>query len=131
MPFHQIFYPLQITWTFNFGFTYAAIAFLYLRHFPETMLAKAAVVMGAIGMLTAIVDAGVLIWQCTPIAFVWDKSIAGGHCIDQNRAYTATSALILVLIFVLFFLPLPTIYGMQMSPTKKLGLTLTLSIGAL
>ena len=95
------------------------------------MLAKAAVVMGAIGMLTAIVDVGVLIWQCHPIAFVWDNSIPGGHCINQHRAYTAASALILVLIFVLFFLPLPTLYGMTKSPTKKLGLTLTLSMGAL
>lgn len=95
------------------------------------MLAKVAVVMGVIGMLTAIVDAGFLIWQCTPVAFVWNKSIPGGHCINQHRAYTTAASLILALVFVLFFLPLPTLYGMHMSTTKKLGLTLTLSMGAL
>lgn len=94
-------------------------------------MAKVATVMGVLGMLTAIADVGILIWQCTPIAFFWDWSIPGGHCINQQRAYTAAAVLIMVLVFVLFFLPLPTLYGLHVSSTKKLGLTLTLSMGAL
>lgn len=127
----QIFYPLQITWTMSFGFTYVAIALLYIRLFPETRLRKIAIVMGVIGGLAAISDVGILIWQCTPIAFFWDKSIPGGHCIEQSKTYVSCSAFVVVLTFILFLVPIPTIYGLHMTPMKKFGLVLTLSTGAL
>ena len=129
-PF-QFFFPLQILFVVNFTFTYVAIALLYIRLFPETKLRKAAMVMGIIGLLDGTADVVTLIWQCTPVAYFWDKSIPGGHCINQTLSYKIASAIIVVLISTLFFLPVPTIYSLHMSSAKKLGLAVTLSMGFL
>lgn len=87
--------------------------------------------MGVIGALDGIANVVILIWQCTPVAVFWDKSIPGGHCIKQKLTYKTNSAIIVVLISTLFFLPIPTIYSLHMSSAKKLGLAITLSMGFL
>ncbi len=129
--FPQYFYPLQITFAAAFGSNYVSIALQYVRLFPETTLRKASIWMGTIGGLHATITMGILIGQCTPVAYFWDKSIPGGRCIKQQLTYKTTSSHLVILVGILFLLPIPTILSLHMSPTKRWGLVLTFSLGAL
>ena len=68
---------------------------------------------------------GTATFHCTPAARFWDKSMKGS-CQDGNGAlYIAVAALDTALDLIVLFLPMPVIYQLHMSKSKK-----TLVLGA-
>ena len=62
------------------------------------------------------------ILQCHPIAFWWDKTIAGGTCFDVQSFYRAMCVPNLFTDIVVLGLPIGSIYKLQMRLAKKLSL---------
>ena len=73
----------------------------------------------------------VLIFQCTPIAFSWDRSIPHGHCIDTDNYYFVNGMLSMITILIVFCLPLPVLWRLHISNTKKWGLIFSFTVGSL
>ncbi|KAK2756095.1 hypothetical protein FQN54_005502 [Arachnomyces sp. PD_36] len=76
-----------------------------------------------------------LVFQCTPVAFFWDRTIPGGHCVDHgainNNALSVSNAATNVFTdFMILFLPLPMIWKLQLSWIRKAGLLLIFMLGA-
>jgi hypothetical protein len=71
------------------------------------------------------------IFQCWPVEYVWDKSIEGGHCVNQNALFQFWSVPNIATDTAMLVLPMPTIWNLQMSKIQKLGLTFTFLLGSM
>ncbi|KAL8677798.1 MAG: hypothetical protein Q9186_005805 [Xanthomendoza sp. 1 TL-2023] len=59
--------------------------------------------------------------HCRPFAYYWDRSIPGGHCVNDNLiGYTITSFNIVTDLIVLI-LPIPWLWGMNMAVPKRMA----------
>ena len=73
--------------------------------------------------------AGTCTWAfCSPIAYNWDTTIPGGHCIDRDALFLAVGIIDVIGDFLLFLLPLPTVWKLQVPRASKLGLLVIFSI---
>lgn len=70
------------------------------------------------------------IFQCTPRTKVWDVSVPG-HCIDQRAAEVASAAINTFSDFAILFLPIDTVWGLNMEKKKKMGILVILGAGLL
>ena len=72
----------------------------------------------------------VLLFQCKPFRFAWDKSIEGS-CIDTRRLYTVHTCLILVLDLCIVCAPLPHVRSLHTSRGTKGAVAGMLLLGGL
>ncbi|KAI1108349.1 hypothetical protein F5Y14DRAFT_92894 [Nemania sp. NC0429] len=109
-----------------------SILSLYLRIFPSrnirivTCVVMALVIANffASGLITGLTI-------CHPFAFKWDKTIPGGWCADFVAAYKYASVPNIIFDLVIAVLPLSTIYHLQVSKIRKLGIFITFLAGSL
>ncbi|KAH8178914.1 integral membrane protein [Sarocladium implicatum] len=71
-----------------------------------------------------------LIFACKPISMAWDIRV-GGECIDMAVLYIVTAAANICSDLVLFCLPIPMVYNLQIPRRQKLGLLFIFLIGSL
>jgi hypothetical protein len=72
-----------------------------------------------------------LIFACRPIAASWDLNLqAGAVCINRGAIYIATAVIGVVTDVLLIALPIPTVWGLQMSRKQKIGLTAMFGVGS-
>jgi high-affinity K+ transport system ATPase subunit B len=71
---------------------------IFLLRLTGTRKAIRHSISGLIAFTTALMLAIFItvIFQCLPIAYNWDTSIEGGHCVQQGAFYVATTVLTLV-----------------------------------
>lgn len=69
------------------------------------------------------------IFQCTPIAYVYDTSIPGGKCIDQGGFYVSTAALNLFTDIMVLSIPIIITWSLQMPLRRKLAVCVILCLG--
>jgi hypothetical protein len=69
--------------------------------------------------------------SCTPHSKIWDFTIPGGHCFDNTKWWTATASVNLVSDVVILLLPQTTIWNLQLSRAKKIGVSLVFAMGIL
>lgn len=62
---------------------------------------------------------------CTPIAYNWDKHIAGGYCADLNASYKWASVPNIITDGMMLVLPLPAVWRLGLTARQKWGLTVT------
>lgn len=105
-----------------------SILLLYLRLFPKTWLHKGSYVAAGLTVIWFIAQVIVFICQCTPVQSFWNMKIIG-HCIDENKFYAAGCSISMINIIAVFFLPLPIIWKLQISRSKKWSLMLAFCIG--
>jgi hypothetical protein len=120
-----------LIWTAVYAITYYSVLAWYIRVFPNTTLRKWSIYVGIGAGLFMISCFVVEIFQCTPIAFFWDRSIPGGHCVDRYRLYVSSSILHILTILLLFLMPVPTVWALQLTTSRKCGLIVVFSVGAL
>ncbi|CAK7216614.1 hypothetical protein SBRCBS47491_002887 [Sporothrix bragantina] len=72
-----------------------------------------------------------LIFQCTPIAFNWDRTIPGGHCVDQRLLFVSTSAFNIFTDLVVLGLPLYILADLKIRRRTKIGLIFIFLLGIL
>lgn len=73
----------------------------------------------------------VVIFQCTPVNFYWNRKIEGGHCINSNLFFVIITAMLPPLDAIVLGLAVPVVWNLQVSRTKQLGITFVLSVGLL
>lgn len=64
----------------------------------------------------------VLIFQCRPVAYAFNKSI-DGHCINFSDLRVATSTINILIDVVLLTLPLPVVWHLRVSRWQKLAIS--------
>ncbi|KAI5840097.1 hypothetical protein DFP73DRAFT_197025 [Morchella snyderi] len=68
-------------------------------------------------------------FQCSPINYIWDKSIEGGKCIDTKAFFISSAALNIVSDFVVLLLPIPMVWKLKINMKKKIALISLFSLG--
>lgn len=79
----------------------------------------------ALAIATLLTDA----FQCTPVQYFWDTTIAGGHCIEQRDFYVATAVMTLFTDLLVLSIPVIIIAGLQMPFRRKMAVCGVLCIG--
>jgi len=112
----------QITFACAITTTKLSLLFFYHRIFPVRTFTVISIITGIvmIGWCIALIFA--VAFSCSPIGYFWDKSIKGGHCINENNlSYGITAANIVTDITVLV-LPIPWLIHLQMKTSRKLAI---------
>ena len=73
----------------------------------------------------------VTIWQCTPLAAFWDKSIPGGHCFHSKAFWFSYSIINIATDVCILALPIRQILSLELATRDKLGLVGIFSVGIL
>ncbi|RYP10038.1 hypothetical protein DL765_008237 [Monosporascus sp. GIB2] len=66
---------------------------------------------------------------CIPRQMIWDKTMVGGHCINENNLYLAGTIVNLVSDVTILILPQKIIWGLNLSLKRKIGLSFVFAIG--
>lgn len=103
----------------------------YIRLFPTPRfkLAVYAVASFIIAWCPAIFFTDM--FQCSPVAFAWDKSIKGGRCINMLAFIRYIAVPIVLSDLAVLILPLPMIWQLHMTIRQKLALSGVFLLGSL
>ncbi|KAI9645415.1 hypothetical protein NHQ30_006154 [Ciborinia camelliae] len=126
-----IMYPIEILYISAFTFPKLSILCLYLKIFVTRITRNTTYILIAIVIGTWIAETTTAIFQCWPIQYIWNKSIVGGHCVNQDAMFQFWSIPNIVTDTAMLVLPMPTIWNLQTSLVQKLGLTFTFLLGSL
>jgi len=85
----------------------------------------------AITIMLAIATLFADIFQCTPVALAYDKTIKGGHCIRQGPFFYATSATNIFTDVLVVFLPFGILWDLKMPRKQKVAVGCILSLAGL
>ena len=66
---------------------------------------------------------------CRPITYRWNRSIQGGTCGNLEALDVLTGTFNLLLDICLVVMPMPILWGLKMSMSKKIALTGIFGIG--
>ncbi|KAL8666781.1 MAG: hypothetical protein Q9168_007417, partial [Polycauliona sp. 1 TL-2023] len=110
-----------------------SILFLYRRLFPRENTTRqwriSHATLGIISVMIAITTIFGVAFQCTPVAYAWDLTIPGGHCINfkvfarfVNLANMVTDLLILAL-------PMPIVWGLHLDVQRKVAVSAMFLLG--
>lgn len=121
----------SILYTVCLGTTKLSLLFLFLRISPGRFYRTCVLVM--IYTVVAYASSALIavIVQCTPIRMAWDLTITDGHCMDRPRLSFAGAVLNIAFDFVIFFLPMPTVWNLQLPWRQKLALMMVFGVGLL
>lgn len=99
--------------------------------FPPRWMRKAVRCVAAWTLAWTVSTFFVLAFQCSPVHFFWERETIVGICIDADTFYFISGLLSTITIVVVFLLPLPIIWKLQVSNLRKLGLAFSFTTGAL
>ncbi|KAI9727186.1 MAG: hypothetical protein M1834_008494 [Cirrosporium novae-zelandiae] len=71
------------------------------------------------------------IFQCSPIAYTWDKAIMDGTCFNQQAFYRYVSIPVIVTDVMIMILPLPFLWKLKVSTSQKIALTGVFILGSM
>ncbi|KAJ2902909.1 integral membrane protein [Zalerion maritima] len=100
-----------------------AIVFLYLRIFNWRGLMRNLAIL----LLVIIASTGVSLiitacLQCQPIAYWWDSSIEGGHCLNVQRFFHVQCIPGIILDLFIMALPVHTVWNLKLPVYKRIAL---------
>jgi hypothetical protein len=124
----QLVLPLQFLWVLSLSLSKISILLLYTRVFPVAHILYASYI--TIGLITAWAIATILVGCliCQPISMNWNPA-AGGSCGNQVLSFTVTGSINLVTDAIVLFLPMPTLYSLQLKNYKKFTLIGVFGLG--
>lgn len=106
---HQAFYCSILVYNVSLAFTKASILLQYRRVFQTRRFRFwcniVLVLVSIYGLWTTV--SGIL--ACWPIAYFWDKSIAGGNCLNEYASWFSNAGMNVITDFVIVLLPIPAI----------------------
>ena len=121
----------SVAWLVLYGISVAlsklAILLLYLRVFTAQMrtFTIVLILVGIIVIGTGIANTLIVIFQCSPVPYAWDKTIEGGKCINIP-AFARFMAIPNVLDgFVMLVMPIPLVWQLELGIQQKVALTAT------
>lgn len=78
-----------------------------------------------------VADTLVAVFECSPIAYYWDKAIKGGSCIDQDAFYRWNGVANLLIDFSILVLPMMMVWRLNLDTRSKITLSGVFLLGTL
>ncbi|KAF2186602.1 hypothetical protein K469DRAFT_449835, partial [Zopfia rhizophila CBS 207.26] len=108
-----------------------AILDMYLHIFVERWAKWTSYATGLVIILSCLVNIPVVIAQCIPIAYLWDKTIKGGKCHNIEAHFLYSSLPNIVTDVVMLVLPIPMILKLHTSRKVRVGIAATFLTGSI
>ena len=105
-----------------------AILLFYHRLFPSTTFRKVTYGIGTFVLLNLVSNFLAFLLQCLPVSSFWQPQIQH-HCITQDPFYLSVAALSLVSDVFILIMPMPMVWGLNISRQRKIGLSLVFLLG--
>lgn len=104
---------------------------MFLRRLESRSLVVNSLIWSSMTIVVGLFVAVLLvdIFQCHPVAYVYDMSIPGGKCIDQGAFYVSTAALNLFTDLMVLSIPIIITWGLQMPIRRKIAVCIILCLG--
>ncbi|KAI9653946.1 MAG: hypothetical protein M1831_005631 [Alyxoria varia] len=131
VPILKCIYVVEQFLMVGYTLTRISVLFIYLRAFTRRKIKILTwILMGLVNVnWVAFGIAGIL--QCWPVQFYWDRTIAGGTCVDIDRFYRSFSPPNIVIDILIIVLPIPAVWKLPISRLRKIGLTYVFGTGIL
>lgn len=102
-----------------------SILFFYVRVFTlrDARFKIALLVCASLSVGICVSQVIPTIFQCSPIAYSWNKTVVGGHCINVHVMWIVQDILFLVLDLYVVVLPLPMIWKLQVTRPEKIAIS--------
>ncbi|KAI4169569.1 MAG: hypothetical protein LQ343_005589 [Gyalolechia ehrenbergii] len=69
--------------------------------------------------------------MCTPLAYLWNRTIVGGYCFDINLFYRWSAFPNIATDVAMLILPIPVVWKLHTSRNIKVGLTIMFATGSM
>ncbi|KAL3465711.1 hypothetical protein BJX64DRAFT_285314 [Aspergillus heterothallicus] len=104
---------------------------LYLRLFPSPTLRTATITVATLTAIWGTVYTLINIFICNPRSYIWEQwdGEHSGKCMDQQAILISHAIINIVLDVVVIGLPLPTLLGLRLSASKKVGVCAMFVVG--
>jgi hypothetical protein len=123
-------YISTIFWAVELLLLKYSILCLYLRIFPNVWLKRAVFAFMAFTALFTLPLIGLAVFQCIPIYAIWDlEAQRTAKCIDWITVLRLTVVYEVIAETVLFSLPVPIVWKLQMKTSKKIQLMIFFGMG--
>ncbi|CAN9402319.1 unnamed protein product [Alternaria sp. RS040] len=112
-------------------FNKISVVCLYYRIFAITTKSFriACHIMNAWVIMTGFAFTIATVFQCTPIAAFWDKTISGARCFKNEPWWISYATVQITTDFMLLAMPFRRILGLSMGRAEKLGVALVFGTG--
>ena len=109
-----------------------SVLFFYRRIFPSNRFRTISIIIGIVTLAWFVLFIFLQFFTCVPLAYYWDKSIPGGHCIDDHIiAYYGTSPGDIATNIAILILPIPYLWNLQMHWQRRLAVIAIFFLGSL
>ena len=119
----------SLLWQLAMPFVKFSLLLLYVRLFPTPLIKRASAAIGTFVFAWMVVSTGVFIFACLPVQYYWDRTIAGGHCLNYDLFYIIMAALNTLTDVIVLLLPLNVVWNLTITRAKKIGLSIVFLIG--
>ena len=126
-----------MAWLILYGlciaFSKCAILLLYFRVFTASNkpFTISVYLVGVIVVATCIANTFGAIFQCSPVAYEWDKSIPDGKCIDELAFARYMTIPNVVTGAIMLVMPLPLSWRLNLTVSARIALTATILHGVM
>lgn len=122
---------IELFYTAAFTLPRLSILALYLRIFTTRIHRLAVYIIALIMVIFYITTVFLSFLKCHPLAYTWDLSVPGGHCINIDELYRWINMPNILIDIVIMVLPFPVIWRLHVSKAQKIGLTVTFLTGSM
>jgi hypothetical protein len=106
-----------------------SILLLYLRLFPSPPFILACRTIAGIMAAFLVWTVFGFMFMCMPVSYFWDRAIENGSCIDMRIVSFTNAPWNILTDFVLFTLPVKTLWKLDLPRRQKVGLVVLFTIG--
>ncbi|KAI2466651.1 hypothetical protein F4781DRAFT_404983 [Annulohypoxylon bovei var. microspora] len=121
-------YLYEIFWSIGVFSVKVGILMFYWRVFHTKAFRVSAIAVGSFSLMIFLVNFFTFVFQCTPIESFWYGNLE--DCIDRNAFYLASAIINVAGDIAVLTLPLPVVWRLHTSRSKKWSLSFLFLLGA-
>lgn len=124
-------YGSYLAYSTSITFTKLSIIATYVRIFPNGPLRYSIFAIGVVVIIFWITSVFCVIFTCIPIEAAWDYTIKNSKCIHILDYFYTAAGVNIATDLLLCFLPLPTIWKLQMPKAQRVVVCIIFGMGTL
>lgn len=125
-------YAVEILYNPILALVKASVLILLLRLFGQKDGVRTYIyVLNTLNILLMAGTFFAVVFQCIPVEFNWDKSIIGGHCINQSLLFTVTASFNILTDLLVLALPVWIFWGLRIPKRTKIALLFVFLLGGM
>ena len=130
-PITKSLYGAYLAYSTSITFTKLSIIATYVRIFPNGPLRYSIFGIGVVVIMNWITSVFCIIFTCIPVEAAWDYTIKNARCIHIIDYFYTSAGVNIATDLLLCFLPLPTIWKLQMPKAQRVVVCIIFGMGTL